>query len=303
MPEDKPMTLGEHLDELRSRVVYALSTVLLLTLVAYTFKDYVMAFLLRPYYYAIQHTSGVPLSSDQLSVLLEKVREWLSVQICTGGIPCFSPEQVEATVAAWRRFFASGSGLIFTQPTEAFFGYIKLSFYVGLIVGMPLVLYHVWRFVVPALYQRERRYMLSGLFWGAALFYGGAAYCLFVIVPLALTFLVGVGQPYLVPLFTLNNYISFVSFLMLVFGLCFEVPLVMYLVVKIGLVQRQTLVKQWRLLILGAFVVAAVLTPTPDVVTQVALGGSMIVLYGIGLVLTRFAQPQSEAEMAIEKSG
>ena len=145
--------------------------------------------------------------------------------------------------------------------------------------------------------------MLNALLFGSVLFYGGAAFCFLAIMPFALSFLVGVGQPYLVPFFTLNNYISFTMFLMLAFGLCFELPLVMYLVVKIGLVQHQTLVKQWRVIVLGAFVVAAVLTPTPDVVTQVALGGSMIVLYIVGLVLTRSAQPRSEAEVAIEKSG
>lgn len=297
------MTLGEHLEELRTRVIYAFSVILVLTIVAYTFKDYVMAFLLGPYSYALRQTSEMALSLDQLSVLLEKIRAWLSIQICANGNPCFSPEQVEATVAAWRRFFASGSGLIFTQPTEAFFGYLKLSLYAALVVGMPIVLYHLWRFVVPALYQKERKYMLSGLFFGTLLFYGGAAFCFFVILPLALTFLVGVGQPYLVPLLTLTNYISFVMFLMLAFGLCFELPVAMYLVVKIGLIQHQTLVKQWRMIVIGAFIVAAVLTPTPDMITQLALGGSMIVLYGVGLLLTRLAQPRSEAEVAIEKSG
>ncbi|OGF53851.1 MAG: twin arginine-targeting protein translocase TatC [Candidatus Fraserbacteria bacterium RBG_16_55_9] len=302
MVDDSPMTLSEHLDDLRKRLVYALSTVVALAILAYTYKDLVMALLLRPFYAAVQNTAGAPLSLDQLGALLEKIREWLTAQICNGSL-CFSPVEVEATVAAWRRFFASGSGLIFTHPTEAFFGYIKLSFFVGLLVGMPIVLYQIWRFVVPALYQKERKYIISFLVFGSALFYSGAAYCFWVILPLALTFLVGVGQPYLVPLFTLNNYISFVMFLMLIFGLCFEVPLVMYLVVKIGLVQHQTLVKQWRMIILGAFVVAAVLTPTPDMVTQVALGGSMIVLYLVGLVLTRFAHPRSEAEVVVEKSG
>lgn len=302
MAEDSPMTLGEHLDDLRKRVMYALSAVVALAILAYTYKDLVMSVLLRPFYYAVQNTAGDPLSLDQLGALLERIRGWLTTQICNGS-PCFSPAEVDATVATWRRFFAAGSGLIFTHPTEAFFGYIKLSFFVGLLLGMPIVLYQIWRFVVPALYQKERKYMLNFLVFGSLLFYGGAAYCFWIILPLALTFLVGVGQPYLVPMFTLNNYISFVMFLMLIFGLCFEVPLVMFLVVKMGLVQRQTLVKQWRIIFLGAFVVAAVLTPTPDMVTQVALGGSMIVLYVVGLVLTRFAQPRSEAEVAIEKSG
>jgi sec-independent protein translocase protein TatC len=303
MAEDAPMTLGEHLDELRQRVIYALSVVLLIAILAYIFKDYVMAFLIRPYLLAVQSTLGAPLSLDQLEDLLQKITGWLSAQVCSNGTPCFTEEDVRATVASWRRFFASGSGLIFTHPTEAFFGYIKLSLYAGLLVGMPVVLYQVWRFVVPALYQRERKYMLGGLVSGTVLFYGGALFCLLVILPLALTFLVAVGQPYLVPLFTLNNYISFAMFLMLVFGLSFELPLVMYLGVKIGMVEHRTLVRQWRLIILGAFVAAAVLTPTPDLITQVALGGSMIVLYGVGLLLTRHAQPRSEAEMAVEKSG
>ncbi len=295
------MTLGEHLEELRNRLFYSLFVVFLLAILAYVSKDQLMAIVIYPFQNALRSTLGLTLSSDQIQMLAAKMREWLSAQIC-GDRPCFTQAEVEATVSSWQRSFSAGSGLIFTHPTEAFFGYVKLSFYVGLLAGMPFVLYQVWRFVVPALYQKERKYMLNALLFGSALFYGGAIFCFVVVIPVALYFLIGVGQPYLVPLFTLNNYISFVMLLMLLFGLSFELPLAMYLLVRVGLVEHRLFVQQWRWVIVGAFVVGAVLTPTPDPFTQVALAGPLIVLYGVGLLLTRFAQPQAAQEVAIEKT-
>lgn len=298
------MTLSEHLEELRSRLIYSLSAVAILAILAYSFKGQVMGVLIWPYQKALQNTFGfgtlLPLSPDQLEKLLEAIKDSLSTQVCSDH-PCYTPEQIEWLVSGWRRILSQGGGLIFTHPTEAFFGYLKLSLYAGLLVGMPFVLYQIWRFVMPALYRNERKYMLRALVFGSLLFYVGAAFCFMVILPIGLYFLIGVGQPYLTPLFTLNNYISFAMLLMLLFGLCFELPLAMYLVVKVGLVEHRTLVKQWRFAIVGAFALAALLTPTGDAFTMVALAGPLVVLYGVGLLLTRAASPQAEAEVAMEK--
>jgi sec-independent protein translocase protein TatC len=186
-------------------------------------------------------------------------------------------------------------GLVFIHPVEAFFSYLKLSIYTGLLVGMPVVLFQVWKFVMPALYRHERRYFVNSLLFGSFLFYLGVAFCFLLVLPLALKFLIGIGGPLLTPLFTMGNYISFSMLFMLVFGLSFEMPLVMYVLVKLGIVEHRTLVEQWRFVLLGAFAVGAMFTP-PDVFTQVAMASSIIVLYGVGLLLTRFAQPAAEEE-------
>lgn len=269
------MSLVDHLEELRTRLIYATIAVVSLAILAYAFKEPLLSLLIQP----LQN-------SFQVSDLMEKVRAWLLAQ----GV--FDPQEVERMVRV-----LAPSGLIFIHPVEAFFSYLKLSLYTGLLVGMPVVLFQVWKFVMPALYHRERKYFVNSLLFGSFLFYLGVAFCFLVVLPLALKFLIGIGGPLLTPLFTMGNYISFSMLFLLVFGLSFEMPLVMYVLVKLGIVEHRTLVEQWRLVLLGAFVVGAMFTP-PDVFTQVAMASSIIVLYGVGLLLTRFAQPEEESEEA-----
>jgi len=284
---DAEMTLIEHLDELRKRLIYSFVTVALLAVVAYIFRNEIMAVLTQP----LGRASLV--GPAEMANLLDKIRLVLTSAVCNGQ-PCFTPSEVDTLVAASQRAVGTSSGLIFLHPAEAFFGYIKLSLYTGLLIGAPFWLYHLWKFVVPALYARERRYALRGIFFGSLLFYGGALFCYLAVLPVALHFLIAIGQPYLQPTFTLNNYISFVMLFLLGFGLSFELPLGMFIVVKLGLIQRQTLVSKWRYAIAGAFLVATLL-PSPDIFSQVAMGGALTVLYGLGLLVTRFAR-REEAE-------
>jgi len=296
--EDVKMTLTEHLEELRRRIIYALVAVLALALAAYAFKDHLLAFLMGP----LRNALGITIAPSQLGSLSSALRDWLSAQTCGAG-PCFTPWQIEVMVAAWKRVLLMTGGLVFIHPVEAFFSYLKLSLYTGLLVGMPAVLYQIWKFVMPALYKNERRYFFNFLVFGSALFYIGVIFCFLMVLPLALRFLIGIGQPLMTPMFTIGNYISFAMLFMLVFGLSFELPLVMYILVKMGLVEHRTLVEQWRFVAVGAFLVGAVFTP-PDVFTQVAMASAMIVLYGVGLLLTRFAQAAEieEAEAAPEEA-
>ena len=274
-PEDEveayKMSLTEHLDELRTRLIRAIAAVFVLAIAAYVFKDPLLEFLIRP----LQGTFGSPEDYERLfsHLLAEGISERVArraAQLLVGG-------------------------LIFTHPVEAFFTYIKLSLLTGLLAGMPWVLHQLWRFVMPALYRHERRYLVNFLVFGSVLFYTGVVFCFLVVLPLALQFLIGIGGTVLSPLFSVGNYVSFTMLFMLVFGLSFEMPLAMYIVVKIGLIQRQTLVRQWRFVILGAFLVGAMFTP-PDIFTQVAMASAIVLLYGVGLLITRFAKPEGTGE-------
>jgi sec-independent protein translocase protein TatC len=293
--EEAKMTLTEHLDELRQRLIYAIIAVFIFAIAAYAFKEPLLTFLIRP----LQSVLGIEFAPGQLGELDETIRASLSAQMC-GDKPCFTPEQVELLARAWRWILMVVSGLVFIHPVEAFISYLKLSLYTGLLVGMPAVLFQVWKFVMPALYRDERKYFLSFLVFGSLLFYIGVVFCFLMILPLALQFLIGIAQPF-APMLTVGNYISFVMLFMLVFGLSFELPLVMYIVVRMGLVEHRTLVEQWRLIAVGAFVIGALFTP-PDVFTQLAMASAIVILYGVGLVLTRFAARQvelGEAEVAL----
>lgn len=267
------MSLTGHLDELRSRLIYSIVAVFAIAGVAYLFREPLLQFLIGP----LQDAFAV-------TALFGRVREWLVEE----GFP---PREAEAMA----RMLAP-SGLIFIHPVEAFFSYIKLALYTGLLVGMPVVLFQVWKFVMPGLYRHERGYLVNFMAFGSLLFYTGVAFCFYMVLPLALTFLIGIGGPLLTPQLTVGNYISFVMLFMLVFGLSFELPLAMYILVRMGLVEHGTLIRQWRFIFAGAVVVGALFTP-PDVFTQLAMASAMIVLYGVGLVLSRFAARARQGEL------
>jgi sec-independent protein translocase protein TatC len=288
--EVSKMPLTQHLDELRKRLVYSIVIVFVLGIVAYIFKEPLLGFLQRPYLDAL----GLELTLDRLDALGEKIKTLMEGIQCEEGA-CFAEDEVETLGEAVGLLLKFLSGLIYTAPAEAFLTYIKLSLFSGIIVGMPVLLAQVWKFVVPALYKNERRYFLSFLTFGSGLFYLGVAFCFTIVLPLAMLFLVGIGQGTLVPLFSVGNYISFAMMIMLVFGLSFEMPLAMFIIVKMGLVKRQTLIDQWRYVVAGAFVLGAILTP-PDPPTQIAMAGAIIVLYGVGLVLTKYIKPDENVQ-------
>mgnify|MGYP002624338582 CR=1 FL=1 len=150
---------------------------------------------------------------------------------------------------------------------------------------------HLWRFIIPALYPNEKGFFGPFLVFGSLLFYVGVVFCYLLVLPIGIGFLVGFGGDMLTPLFSIGNYISFSMLLMLVFGLSFEVPLAMFILVKMGVVQRETFFKYWKHIVVGAVVVGAVFTP-PDPGTQLLMGGAVVVLYGVGLLITRFAVPK-----------
>lgn len=282
------MGLTEHLDELRSRVIYSLVAVVALAVVAYIFKDQIMAVLTGP-------LQAFRIPKDQVLLLLEACR-----RLITEDVSPLPLDQIARLNADCYRFLSQGVGLIFIHPTEAFFGYLKLSLFVGLLLGAPFVLYQTWRFILPALYQHERRYFLNSFTFGTALFYIGVFFCFFVVLPLGIGFLLGIGGPSLQAALTFGNYISFVMLFLLVFGIMFELPVVIFLLVKVGLVSRAFLKEKRRYVIVLIFIIAAVLTPTVDPFTQSMMAIPLLLLYEVSIFMARFAEKKVEPQQALE---
>ena len=178
--------------------------------------------------------------------------------------------------------------LVFTTPTEAFWTYMKVAMILGLFIAMPIILWNVWAFVAPGLHKHERKYAAPFVIVGSLLFIGGGAFALFVIVPFAMTFLVTFGQEQgLKPMITISSYIDFILKFTLAFGVVFEMPVVITLLSMLGIVTPQFLSKNRKYAILINFVIAAVLTPTPDIVNQSLMAGPLIVLYEVGIICAR----------------
>jgi sec-independent protein translocase protein TatC len=175
--------------------------------------------------------------------------------------------------------------LVALTPTEAFWTSMKISMIAGLFLAMPVILWQVWAFVAPGLHQHEKRFAVPFVLIGSLLFLGGAAFALFVIVPFAVRFLLNFGKEQgITPMISVSSHVDFVLKFTLAFGLVFELPLAITLLAMLGLVTPAFLRKNRKYAVLMNFVIAAVLTPTPDILNQSLMAGPLILLYEVGIV-------------------
>ena len=197
---------------------------------------------------------------------------------------------------------AEGVDFIFIEVTEMVGVYMKLCLYSGVILALPVILYQVVMFVHPALTRSERRYLYLLLPGVLIFFFAGAAFTYYVFLPPALDFLInfpwttGVAEPQI----RIGNYVSVVARMLLVMGLVFELPVVMYFLSKIGVVSPEKLSRFRRFAFVGAFIVAAVVTPTFDPVNQTIVAVPIILLYEVGILLAKLGRRKSPSPVGGE---
>lgn len=227
------MSILEHLDELRSRLIRIGIVLVLLIAASWAFSDRILDFLLVP------------------------VREHL-----TGG-----------------------GELVYITPVEPFMALMTASFIVALFFATPYVLYEVWAFVAPGLYRHERRMVVPFLLSGTLCFAAGGAFGYYVAVPVASGWLIGLGSSFTAQI-TLRSAFQFVSRIVLAMGLVFELPILIFFLSRIGVVTPAFLLRHLRMAVLVIAVLAAVLTPTGDVLTMSVFAGPMVVLYLLGIAVS-----------------
>jgi len=180
--------------------------------------------------------------------------------------------------------------LITIEATEGFSTYFKVAFYSGLALATPVILYQAIMFLTPGLTRHERRYIKYLLPGALICFIIGVAFSYYIVLPPALRFLIPFLSDIATPQIRLGNYISFVTTLLLAVGAVFETPIVIFFLAKLGIVNYKMLSKNRKFALLGAFVVAAIITPTPDPVTQSLVAGPLLLLYEAGIWLARIAR-------------
>lgn len=225
------MTLLEHLEELRSRLIKMLLVFVGASVGVWFFYDRILEFLIRP---------------------LERIPE--ASEILREG------------------------QLIVTAPQEAFFVRLKVTTFTAFVIAIPVILWHVWRFVTPGLYAHEKRYALPFVLISTLLFLAGAALA-FTVLPQALRILAGFGGSEVVLIPRASEYLSFVLLLVLAFGATFELPLVLISLTLAGVISSRTLRKGRRVAWLLILIAAAILTPTPDPLNQIMLALPLALLY------------------------
>jgi len=194
-----------------------------------------------------------------------------------------------------RSYLPKDSTFIFTGLSEGFVTYLKLSFFAGIFLSIPVILYQVWCFVAPGLYSHERRYVLPFIVLSSLFFLAGALFCYFVVLPIGCRFFLSYNTDYIRLLPSMKEYLSFSCAFILAFGIIFELPLFILLLARIGIVHEQQLRTSRRYVIVLIFIVAAFLTP-PDIISQICMAIPLLVLYELSILLAKaFGKRRTEA--------
>ncbi len=229
---------------------------------------------------------------------LEELRKRLVV--CAIGVGAgfviayiFAERLFQLLVAPLKSVMPEGDQLIFTNLPEMFFAYIKVAFIAGIMAASPLIFYQLWMFIAPGLYRKEKKMAIPFVISSTILFVGGALFGYFVVFPFGFKFFIGFSNEYVKALPSVKQYFSFSMKLLFAFGAVFELPVIIFFLSKMGIVTPQFLRQKRKYAILLTFALAAILTP-PDVITQCMMAGPLIVLYEIGILVSRIAQKKKE---------
>ena len=232
---ERELTILEHLDELRRRIIIVLVSLLITTIFSLPFAGHVLKILKLP-------AAGVV---EKLAV--------------------FSPQ-------------------------GAFIIYMRVSFLAGFVIALPVILYQFWAFLAPAIEKRFKQYMAYFIISSSIAFVSGILFSYFILLPKALAFLLSFGADELNPIIAADSYISFVIGLILSCGLMFQMPIVSFILTKIGLINARVLRKKSGIAVIAIFAVAAVITPTTDLFNMTLLAIPMLCLYEISIWVSVMAK-------------
>lgn len=177
-------------------------------------------------------------------------------------------------------------GLVFTAPMDKFMAHLKISILAGVVLSCPLWIYQLWKFVAPGLYQNERRWAMGFVGFGSLLFLTGVSFVYFVVYPMAFEFLMNFGGSVDVPMITISDYISFFITTTLVFGVAFEMPLILTFLGMVGIIDARFLSEKRRYAIVLLAALSAIFTP-PDVISMLLMMIPMVLLYEISVILVK----------------
>ncbi|NVB77842.1 MAG: twin-arginine translocase subunit TatC [Kofleriaceae bacterium] len=189
--------------------------------------------------------------------------------------------------------------LVYGSPTEPFWVNMSIAMWAGVFAASPFIFYQLWKFIAPGLYKRERRVTISFAVFSAVFFCAGALFCYYFVLDGLYGFLMGYADKDLTPQLLMKEYLDLTRDMMLAFGAVFELPLLIYFLAMIGMVTHRGLWKFNRWFVVIAFIVGAILTPSPDVVSQILMATPMIVLYNLSIVLAwNITRKREKAEAA-----
>ena len=290
--EDLPkMSFGEHLEELRRRLFVSLSAIAICVLGMLPFKDRITDIYVAPYqwmwerlfadYCREEHARFAAGNMDPLELPLFEALKKLEGRIADGSLP----EHLMRRVNIDSNFQVRPT-LVALGGLDDFWTFMAASLLFGLVLAAPVVLYQVWAFLAAGLYQNERRVVLRYVPFATVLLLGGVVFGYTTVVPWATYFLMKLMNFMRIePMLAVSQYFSLLLTMTAALGAVFQLPLLMLALQKVGITGYQTMRKNWRYVILGIFVLSAIITPSPDPFTQMMMAGPMCLLYVFGLFL------------------
>ncbi len=190
-----------------------------------------------------------------------------------------------------RQYLPEGEKLAFTSLTEPFMMYIKLAFIAGIFAASPFIFWQLWKFISPGLYPKEKKMVFPFVVSTTFFFFLGGAFAYYEVFPLACRFFLDIGKEFRAIL-TINEYFSLAFRVIMGVSIVFELPVLIFLLARFRIVTAGFLVKYIKYAIVIIFIIAAVITPTPDMVTQSLFAGPMLILYLLSIVIAKFAYPK-----------
>jgi len=248
-PEDGKMSFWSHLDELRKRIVYISIAIGVGFIACFNYSEDILGLLLLP----LNATAGFH---------------------TTFPFVTFTPNK-------------SVQELHFTALTEPFMAHLKIGFVAGMMLVLPVILYQIWKFISPGLLRQERKYASQFVVFATIFFGIGVLFCFFFLLPFAIPFLVAYKTEHLKPIIKIGEYINFTLMFMLGAGAVFELPLIMIVLGRIGIINVESLARFRKYAFLGSFVIGGIVTPTPDAFNMTIMSIPIYLLYEIGILGVR----------------
>ena len=227
----------------------------------------------------------IPINDHLEELRWRLVKCVIAIAVGFFGTYAFSDKIFNFLVSPLLKVMPEKSQLIYTSLPEAFLTYLKVSFFSGLILATPVILYQIWKFVMPGLYEKEKKFVLPFVLIATIFFFMGSSFAFYVVFPLGFQFFLGFTTDTISALPSMKEYLGLSMRLLFAFGITFELPVIMFFLAKMGLVNHGALRRQRKYAILIVVIVAAILTP-PDVISQILLAIPLIALYEISIWVT-----------------
>ncbi|MDX4050502.1 twin-arginine translocase subunit TatC [Aliarcobacter skirrowii] len=189
----------------------------------------------------------------------------------------------------------TGTSMIAVEIQETFFTAMKVAFFAGFIISLPVIFWQLWLFLAPGLYDHEKKLVIPFVFFATLMFLIGASFAYYIVVPIGFDFLIAFGSNVVNVLPSIGKYVGFFTKLMIGFGIAFELPVITFFLAKIGVVDDRMLKDFFRYAVVLIFILAAILTP-PDVISQILMALPLILLYGVSIYIAKVFNPASKDE-------